>query len=56
MIIRELKELIENCDDDMEVNVVTNGNIYHQIEIYSDTDYVYIEGYKNVDKGKYRES
>ena len=36
----------------MEVNIVTDGNIYHNIEIYSDSDYVYMEGYKAAEKEK----
>ena len=53
MTIKELKEIIANCNDDMEINIVTDGNIYHNIEIYTDKDYTYIEGYKTTDKGKY---
>ncbi len=53
MNIKELKEILKNCDDDMEINIVTDGNIYHSIEIYCDEDYVYMEGYKNADKEKY---
>ena len=55
MTIKELKALLENCNDDMEVNIVTNGNIFHFIEVYTDADYVYLEGYKAADIKKYKE-
>ena len=56
MTIKELKTILKDCDDDMEVNIVTDGNIYHNIEIYSDSDYVYMEGYKAAEKEKYGRS